>query len=1044
MLVTFAGQIQSTFKVIVKCLLFTIMLMPFTHVVDAAVWIAGGTIKGVVTDALTGETLIGVNVQITGTSKGGSTDIDGRFTIPNLEPGTYSISASMISFETQVIENILVKEGETTTVNISLTESSTQLEELVVVGDPVFGSSRVIHTDEMSMISKIKDSDLNITGISTQQIIRSVDNNAADLVKRAASVSVIDDFVTIRGLYERYNFTFINGMQAPSSKPDGRAFSFDLIPSSMIDNIVVYRSPAPELPADFAGGVVDISTRQSLPEKQLEFSGSAHYRQGTTFDPHYFTNYGSKTDKLGFDDGSRALPGGFPDQLRLITNNRSTTPRIRQLNGIAATEALLPQTVYSGSAKPDYRFGMNYYDSWRIGNMRLSTATSLNYTSTTAVRTQKTNIAFRTEVQPDNSAIVELGESYNDTIATINHRLSGFQSFNLRINPNNTILLNVFANQDGTDQTVVRSGYNFNTVSAKDFWPTDYIHQVNYKYNSRTVISTFLKGIHKLPSGKDELTWLGGYSYSLDDLPAERRMVYFSDSSRSQYTVLLDANDFRVGVSSRYARKIEEGVLTARADYKRVFQESFYLKTGIYSEARNRTFDSRFFFLDAVLNADTQIPGVANYSFPIRNKADSLLNIWVKEDGTGMSLQPQFLYTIKFNSQTNLVAGYAGVNIPLLNKKLTIYTGLRYELFDQQIVPVGVDSTFTETRKNFIAPDTRTTNILPSVNIAFSIKESLKLRGSFGTTINRPHEREISGVSTFDFLQGYSLKGSPNVVQAVIQNADLRLESYGGSGEIIAFGVFYKHFDKPIELQAENLPKDPLNGDLFPESYITSNTKSARNYGVELEARKNLAFIHPKLEPFSVILNGSLLKSEIVLSDSLYIPRFEIQYDSVVYSAQANAKGVKRSLTGTSPYLLNASLYYDNKKTGTTIAIQYNLFGPRIIIPPVIQVLNAQVPGAPPGEFAVQEFFSPGIYEDQRHLVDLTIRQKITSHIGFKFGIQNLLNAPVRMFADMNRDEKYTQASKELSNPSEVLTQDIERMKYYDGRYITCGLSFLF
>lgn len=417
-------------------------------------------------------------------------------------------------------------------------ESQTQLDEIVVVGDPVFGSSRLIHTDEMAIIDKIKDSELNITGISTQQIIRSVDNNAADLVKRAASVSVIDDFVTIRGLYERYNFTFINGMQAPSSKPDGRAFSFDLIPSGMIDNILIYRSPAPELPADFAGGVVDITTRQSLPEKQLELSASIHHRQGTTFENQHYTESGSNTDKFGFDDGSRGIPFGFPiDDLALIKPNRATL-RERQLNGIAAQSLLQPYTVQVKDAKPDYRFGLNYYDSWRIGEVRLSSATSLNYTATTATRAQ----TYTNWIKVENFSIVP-SEIYHDTITTTNFRIGGFQSINVRMNSNHSILLNAFVNQDGSDRLTVRSGYGEKTGDdSKDNWLTEYPHQVNYRYNSRTIVSGFLRGTHKLPTLKSELTWLGGYTYSYDNLPGERNLRYFSDSARTTYSIQLGNN----------------------------------------------------------------------------------------------------------------------------------------------------------------------------------------------------------------------------------------------------------------------------------------------------------------------------------------------------------------------------------------------------------------------------------------------------------------------------------------------------------------------
>lgn len=100
------------------------------------------------------------------------------------------------------------------------------------------------------------------SGISAQTIARTQDKDASEVIRRVPGISVIDDkFVIVRGLAQRYNNVWINGAAVPSSEADTRAFSFDVLPSSQIDNLLIVKSPAPELPADFSGGFIRIRTK---------------------------------------------------------------------------------------------------------------------------------------------------------------------------------------------------------------------------------------------------------------------------------------------------------------------------------------------------------------------------------------------------------------------------------------------------------------------------------------------------------------------------------------------------------------------------------------------------------------------------------------------------------------------------------------------------------------------------------------------------------------------------------------------------------------
>ena len=121
-------------------------------------------------------------------------------------------------------------------------------------------------------------------GISAETIKRTPDKNTSDVLKRISGASIQDNrFVIVRGLNDRYNTALLNGAPLPSSESDRKAFSFDIFPSNMIDNLVITKTASPDLPGDFAGGVIQINTK-SVPEKDFQaISVGTGYNTITTF-----------------------------------------------------------------------------------------------------------------------------------------------------------------------------------------------------------------------------------------------------------------------------------------------------------------------------------------------------------------------------------------------------------------------------------------------------------------------------------------------------------------------------------------------------------------------------------------------------------------------------------------------------------------------------------------------------------------------------------------------------------------------------------------
>ena len=280
-----------------------------------------GSIEGTVKDRASSEILIGTTVQIEGTTIGTTTDIDGHFVLPNLKTGIYKLKISYVSYTTRLIENVKVEKDKVTTISAELEGN------LVNLGDITVSAVRKTNT-EISMITDIKASQFISTGISGQQISKTLDKDASEVVKRIPGITIMDNrFLIVRGLSQRYNNVWLNNAATPSAEADVKAFSFDIIPSSMIENIMIFKSPAAELPADFSGGFVKMTTK-NLPEKNgMVFSYSTGISENTTFREFYKPISGG-TDWLGFDNGSRSLPDNMPKHLNDYES--ATNPAVRE------------------------------------------------------------------------------------------------------------------------------------------------------------------------------------------------------------------------------------------------------------------------------------------------------------------------------------------------------------------------------------------------------------------------------------------------------------------------------------------------------------------------------------------------------------------------------------------------------------------------------------------------------------------------------------------------------------------------------------------
>jgi hypothetical protein len=259
------------------------------------------------------ELLVGAYVTIAGQQPTTLiTDIEGKF-YTKIEGGKkYTISVSNAGYEPKQVRDVEVRPSQDNFIEIVLQESSKSNLQTITLSS----SSR--RQENTSALLSFQRNNISLSsGLAADFIKRTPDKNTGEVLKRVSGTSIQDNkFVVIRGLSDRYNAALINNAQLLSSEPDKKAFSFDLIPAIMVDNIIINKTATPEFTGEFAGGLVQINTKDVPTRNLLSVGVSWGVNSQSTFQD-FTSNPRNSTDWLGFDNGTRSIPAGFPAASRV-------------------------------------------------------------------------------------------------------------------------------------------------------------------------------------------------------------------------------------------------------------------------------------------------------------------------------------------------------------------------------------------------------------------------------------------------------------------------------------------------------------------------------------------------------------------------------------------------------------------------------------------------------------------------------------------------------------------------------------------------------
>lgn len=890
-----------------------------------------GKILGKVVDQKTGEELPSVIVIVEGTSFGAATDYEGKFLIKNMKPGIYNLMVSSVAYNKKNIKSVEVKAGEVTMTNIALEESAKELGETVVMAEMKRESANTLLIQQRNSIA-ISD------GVSIETIRKTPDRNTSDVLRRVSGATIQDNkYAIIRGLPDRYNAAFINGSPLPSSEPDRKAFAFDIFPANLLDNIVIVKSATPDLSGEFAGGLILIKTKD-IPENNFyQVSLGSSINTLTTF-KEFNRNVKGSLDFLGIDDGTRKLPGGFPDNkiMNDYQNNIQTMDDVKRLVTVAKSFNNNFKLDQINSMRPAYSFQFSMGQVKKYNHTELGSVFSLS-----TQNTPQTQFVKRTDYD-NNGKVYE----YNDKQYTLN-TLNGLL-WNLSYkNKNNKISLKNVLNVNTNDQTVIRTGSDLMNGFAYQSYAMWYTQSV---LNSHQ-----LSGEHLLLSSKTKLNWSLGLSRLNRIVPDFRRIRYQRDLN-DNHAIFQAAigSTTQPEIAGRFFSTQNDQILNAGFDASKPINLRKFknqIKAGVYTQYRSRDFNARQL---GYTNAPGQNPDY---------KALTLNQIFANDkiNTNGFVLKEATTPTDAYTASANLYAAYIRIDSKI-TKKLRMIWGARLESYNQKL-----NTYRTGINEKFVL-DSTVTDLLPSVNLVYTLSDKSNLRASYSQTVSRPEFRELSSFQFFDFNDLILVEGNSQLKRTKIYNYDIRYEFYPTPGQLISASVFYKEFDNPVE-------KILFSGG-SPRLMSYQNVAKAWSYGLELDCKLNF---------------GLLFKSDKKFLNELnFIGNFAFVKSLVDVSNVLAVESKERPLQGQSPYIVNGGMQYSNVKYEYGISIMYNQVGQRIA-----NVGNSEY---------------PSYWEKPRSVIDIQINKTLYKKLDIRFAVRDLLAQNIIFYQNADNKSSYDAA----------------------------------
>jgi outer membrane receptor protein involved in Fe transport len=820
-----------------------------------------GTVSGFVLDSQTGRPITGATLEVNGQgSQAMVTNADGRFAIP-LSPGTYTLRISAPNYNTVELTDVVVAAGETVEASTVMSNKALVTKVDVVERATAVGATAEANLQERKLAAVVSDS------IGREELGSSTSSDAAGALQKVTGVSVVGSgYVYVRGLGERYSATQLNGAVIPTTEPEKRVVPLDLFPAGLIENIKIAKSYSPDLPAEFSGGLVQMQTIEFPTQKVFTLAVKSGFNTVTTFDNFLTYPGGGSGDFLGFGQGGRNLPGLIPRDKRIVPG--AFTPQQLQDFGRAFSDNWEP--TKSDSARP--ALDWSAVGGTTVGRFGIVGAVSFSN------RPQLQSELQRYIRQGAGEPII-FTEYPNFREYSESARLGAVFNTAIRLTPNHKVVFRNTFTHDSEKTAREFSGYDGGLDTN--------VATQRLRYIERLLFSTGVGGDHSFPGLKNSLVrWQFTFSKSSRDEPDLREVIR---------GLLPDGRYIFAATGSsgiRFFSGLDDKIYEPQADYSIPFFKgavSGLFKTGVRVTIRRRGFEARRFLFSPQQFTTLNLFLPSNQLFGPDNIRPS-----------GFQITEFTRATDTYNAEMNIFAGYAMVDLTF-GPRWRVEGGVRIEDADQKVI------TFDNRVPNAtpVLAGLQNRDPAPAINAIYAISRKQNFRLSYSRTVSRPDFRELSPFDFNNVLGGFVTAGNPNLKRAVINNYDARWEWFPGGNQLIAVSFFAKTFENPIEQTI--VPSNDLR-----QTFV--NAKGARNLGLELEFRRSLATISPRLKEFGVSSNFTFVDSTIDIQPE----------DATIITSPS------RPLLGQSRYLANVILQWTRPKWRSNAKFYTNYVSRRV------------------------------------------------------------------------------------------------------------------
>ncbi len=863
------------------------------------------------------------NVILKNTDVGITTNLDGEFEIDVL-PGDYVIQISFMGYE-NIEENISVIAGQTLNFNRTLGVNAMALEEITLV-------EKINREGKSVLMLERKKATAMVQNVGSVELAEKGASDVSDGVTKMAGISKVSSkYIFVRGMGDRYNNATLNGMPIPSPTPDTKVIPLDIFPMGVVSSVSVDKSFDVSKAGDYAGGTIDITTKASASNRKLTLGLGATANTITTFQP--FNSYnGGKTDYIGYDDGTRNLPGAIASK----NYYQGSDMNDYFPNNLDTKKSKSPVNI---SASLGYNDFYSYDNGSSLGILVAGSFSNENRVYDGLLR----------NIRADNTARID----YKTKQYSYNTTQTGLANLFYSINNDNKIEFTSFYSHLSTDDVKETRGTHY-----------DYDNQIvssrRFTFKENSLWWNQLRGTSSI---NDNLTvsYGGTYSIAKSTEPDRRQLVFTQDADieNSPYEInYIDRNE-----NHRFYSWLDENEITAELSAKYVLdrtidKETSFIEGGLQSKFKERNFNYRQF--NYIFSSDfnkyiTEDLGFVD-GFPYETP-DAVINdetfnaekVKYNERGDVSSKQ-----LFNFNVHSAYARYFKSFG------KLDMLVGARLEMGTQTVEYKNQQIASRVDKFQLDDP-----YLLPSLILKYNLNEAQSLKFSASQTISRPGFREMSNFEYVEDFAGMKSRGNPNLHNGKNYNIDLRWEKFSQKGGVLAFSVFGKYLSTPIEKAMLATASGQL------QTYV--NADYAYVAGLEAEWTGNLGkwTSNEHLENIEFGVNASYIYSRSTMTDAS-IPSSSIGGGEVSV-VQTNSV---RPLEGASPFLINVDAKYRFESIKTNVSLSYNVFGERLI-----RVGSNNIGDA---------------YEQPVNTLNLVIQSKLTNRLKLKFSAKNILNPTIR------------------------------------------------